>query len=208
MKFSKTQLVLVLIAIASLVMGIRTMLQMQTVILTPLGLVYIYIPIVFIVSFGLGALIKYISKGRLTLLSATCSLIIILCSSFIYSEYKPSHEIMIPDAYSGDVMLFLSNEENDFKINEYGIGYISSKSFTGGFIPKINRNGVDITKEIKGYSVGTFASTSLSGRTLGPYQYVQFTIPGNVTNQVSDLEKLIELKALDTARVAVNPNQE
>ncbi len=119
---------------------------------------------------------------------------------FYVSQYKPTYEIIVPDNYFGEVRLFVSNEaRNDFTINKYGVGYIDKNTFDNGFYPRIFRKKINITKQIKGYSKGAFAATQVSNYS---YEYLSFSIPVKVENiDDRDIEELIKIKAIDTARL-------
>jgi energy-coupling factor transporter transmembrane protein EcfT len=121
------------------------------------------ISITFCVSFILGFLVKKILKSKWHALTFASIFIIIICSTFYISQYKPAYEIIVPGNYVGEVKLFVSNEKgNDFAINKYGIGYIDRETFEKGFYPKIIKGNIDITKQAKEYSKGAFAATQAS----------------------------------------------
>ena len=124
----------------------------------------------------------------------------VICLTFYASQYKPSYKIVVPDKYVGEVKLLLSNEnENDFKVNNFGIGYINHKTYKSGFRPTIIREGQDISKQITGYSTGSYATTSSGNLSL---DYLSFEIPGKVDSEfVIDFDSLLKLNAIDTRRL-------
>jgi hypothetical protein len=210
---SKGQIAIIVIGLISLGLGIKTLLYTRTVILPSWFLVALYTPIVIAISFGLGLLTKKIIKkgGHLTTYASIFATIISL--SFYASEFRPTHKILLPENYSGEVTLFLSNEEqNDFEINNYGIGYVSNDTYKNGFKPTVIRNGQDISKQLTNLSSGTIGFGGVDGSTIGPYDYLTFTVPGQKSDNAdseleqllsarNDLNKLIEINAIDTTRL-------
>jgi energy-coupling factor transporter transmembrane protein EcfT len=116
--------------------------------LPSLFLIGIYLPIVFGVSLLIGFLIKKLLKSNWHTLTFISIMLSVICLSFYASQFKSSYEIIVPNNYVGEVKLILSNEkENDFKINNYGIGYISQTTYENGLQPSIIINGEHITKK-------------------------------------------------------------
>ena len=108
------------------------------------------------------------------------------------------YTVVIPEGYVGEIRLLVSNE-NDFSINNYGIGYIDRKTFDEGFYPKIIKGGNDITKQVKEYSKGALATSSGD---VYSYEYLSFSVLAkgeHVENK--DIEELIKIKAIDTSRL-------
>jgi hypothetical protein len=200
MKKLKLQIAIGTIGLISTAIGIWTLLQTPTMILTPLFLVGLYLPIAFIISLIVGFLIKVLLKSSWHTLTFAALTMTVICLTFYGSQYKPSYKIIIPETYVGEVKLLLSNEtENDFKVNNFGIGYISKKTYENGFRPTIIKSGQDISKQITGYSTGSHATTSSSNLSL---DYLSFEIPGKVDSTfVIDFDCLLKLKAIDTKRL-------
>lgn len=154
MKF-KPQFIIIALGILSLGVCIWQMLQMKTMILSPWLLVALYLAIVLCISFLVGFIAKKILCSNWHTRTFASIIIIIICGIYYSSEYKPTYTIVIPENYVGEVKLFVSNEkENDFKINEYGIGYINKKTFDNGFYPKLMQGNNNITDEVNGYAKG------------------------------------------------------
>jgi len=197
---SKLQIAIGTIGLLSIWIGIRTMLQIPTMIISPWFLVGLYLTIALLMSFVIGYLIKVISKSSWHSLTFAALAMTIICLTFYISQYEPSYKIKIPDNYIGDVKLLESNEqENDFNVNDFGIGYINRKTFESGFRPTIIKAGHDITKQILGYSTGSYATTAASNLSL---EYVTFEIPGKKENVVPiDFDSLLILKAIDPTRL-------
>jgi len=176
------------------------MLQTKTMILPSWFLAIVFLPVTLCVSFALGALAKKIfnSKWR----SLTFASIFTIALSLIYYvfQYRPVYTVVIPKDYIGEVRLVVSNEnENDFFVNKYGIGYIDRETFDKGFYPKIVKGGNDITKEVKEYSKGALATTSDD---IYSYEYLSFSILAKGENvEDQDIEELIKNKAIDTTRL-------
>lgn len=196
---SKLQPIIIGLGILSLVVGIRQMLQTRTMILPSWFLVLLFTPSMMCVSVMLGYLAKKITKSKWHTLTHAAVFVIVFSSIFYISEYRPNKSIIVPESYVGQVRLFVSNEnENDFVINKYGIGYIDRKTFIKGFYPKIIK-GSDITKQIKEYSKGALATTK---EDLHTYEYLTFFVPINGQSiEDKNIEELIKIKAIDTARL-------
>lgn len=204
MKNSKVQIIIILIGLSAIGVAVKTILHTRTVIMTPFSLVIIYLPLLLLVSLGLGLLIKKITKGTANILTYASIIATLFSITYIYSEYMPTSDIVIPANYSGNVRLFLSTEDtDDFNINSYGIGYISKDTYNNGFRPTVIKNGKNITKELTNISSGgSISFASVNGSSIGPYHYIQFTIPGHSQDTIdNDLQRLIEVKALDTTRI-------
>ena len=198
MNKQKLQITIGTIGIISTAIGIWTLLQTPTMILSPLFLVGLYLPIALIVSLVLGSLTKVLLKSSWHTLTLTALIMTIICLTFSASQYKSSYEIIIPGNYVGEVKLLLSNEkENDFKINNYGVGYICQKTYESGFRPTIIKNGTDISKEVTGYSTGSYSSSNLS------VDYISFQITGKIDNatEYDNFDSLILHNAIDLKRL-------
>lgn len=192
------QIILPILAIFLLGAGIWQMLQTKTMILSPWFLVVISLPSTLLLSFALGFTLKKLLNSKWQTLTFTSMFIIIFCSIFYISEYKPVYIIVIPKNYVGEIRLFLSND-NDFSINRYGIGYIDMKTFNDGFYPKIIQGGNDITKRVKEYSKGALVTTS---EDVYSFEYLSFYIL-DIGKKVEskDIEELVKIKAIDTTRL-------
>ncbi|WP_316784413.1 hypothetical protein [Pedobacter frigiditerrae] len=133
----KIQPIIIILGVLSLGFGSFKMLQTETMILPSWFLVLIYLPCTLLISLILGYLAKKMLNSKWWTITFTSIFVIIFCSIFYLSEYRPNKIITIPQSYVGEVRLFVSNEEeNDFFINKYGIGYINKKTFDQGFIQK------------------------------------------------------------------------
>ena len=198
---SKIQIAILLLSIISLVFGIITMLQMPTVTVSPLYLAIFYTFIVFVLSFLLGLILKKIIKSSWHILTFASIFVICISLTFIISQYKPTYKIIIPDSYSGTINLIMTGEnENDFDINNFGIGYITEDTYYNGFYPKIIKNGKDITKDARGFSRGSFAFATPDLNV--SLDYLKFEIPGNNNGDtLKDFDALIKVGAIETARI-------
>lgn len=185
----------------SLGVGIWQMLQTKTMILSPWFLLLFSLPSTLLVSFALGFVAKRLLKSKWKTLTFASIFVVIFCSIFYISEYRPVYTVVVPENYAGEIKLFVSNEkESDFLVNEYGIGYIDMKTFNKGFYPKILQGGSDITKQVKEYSKGALAT--MNGNVYS-YDYLSFSIPVKNGQNVEgrDIEELIKIRAIDTARL-------
>ena len=196
----KLQIAIGTIGLISTAIGIWTLLQTPTMILTPLFLVKLYLPIAFIVSLVVGFLTKALLKSSWHTLTFTSLTMTVICLTFYASQYKPSYKILVPDKFVGEVKLLVSNEnENDFKVNNFGIGYINEKTYKSRFRPTIIKGGQNISKQITGYSRGSYATTSSSNLS---FDYLSFEILKNADSAfVIDFDSLLKLNAIDTKRL-------
>lgn len=197
---SKIQIAILTLGLLTIGLGIWTMLQIPTLILPSWYLVLIFLPITFLIAFGLGFLTKTLFKLRWHTLTITSIIMTITCLTFYISEFRPSHTIYIPDNYVGEVKLLVTKEtNNDFNINEFGIGYINQKTFKNGFYPTVIKDKANITKQIKNYNRGAYASAGTLNISL---DYVTFIIPSNKeTIDIISFDELINKNAIDTTRL-------
>ena len=194
------QTAIIVLCLISTSIGIWTMLQTPTVILPPWFLVAMFLPIAFLIALAIGFLVKIILNSGWHTMTFTSLVLTCICLIFYASQFKPSYKIVIPDSYIGEVRLLVSKEQqNDFNVNSYGIGYINYKSFKDGFRPIVIKGGYNISNQILGYSTGSYATTS--GSKLS-FDYLSFEIPGKkIASGLVDYDSLLKLKAIDTARL-------
>jgi len=202
-KLSLVDYTLILIGLISLVLGVRTMLEIPTVILSGWFLVIMYGSILLLIAFGLGALISSLTKYKIHLLSVASIIVTIVCLAFYISEFRPTYKIYVADNFTGEVKLFRSTLENNrLSLNNYGVGYITDKAYRQGFRPIVYQNGKDITKECKTIVQGNVAFAGVDGINFGPFSYVGFTIGDNSGDTLwTNLTKIIEMNILDTTIV-------
>lgn len=145
----------------------------------------------------LGYVARNILNSKWQTLTWASIFIILFCSVFYISEYKPTYEVVIPGEYSGEVRLLVSRGQgSNFVINKYGIGYIDRKTFDGGFYPKIIRGDRDITKQVKEYGKGALATTA---EDIYSYEYLSFFVGGSGhVAEEKGIEELIKINAIDT----------
>jgi hypothetical protein len=193
--------ILISVGLVSLYLGVQTMLETPTLILSGWFLVIMYGGILLLVSFGLGRLISSLTKSKVHLFTAASFIVTIVCSAFYISEYRPTFEIYVPDTFTGEVKLFHSTlEDNNLYLNKYGVGYITDKAYRKGFKPVVYQNGKDITEECKNIGRGSVATAGIDGTNLGPFSYVGFIINDNKAETLwTDLKKAIEEKIIDTS---------
>ena len=211
---SKSQIIITAIGLLSLGMIIKTILFTPTMIIPGWFLAILYAVIILGLSFGLGAITKNFVKKEWRLTSHA-SIFVSIVYLILYSyEYRATYKIIIPENFYGEVKIFRSNDqENDFNINQYGIGYVSDETYKKGFYPKVIKEGKDITKEISDFSkVESLENINVDGSIIGPYDYLKFTVKyPNLLNSKKDLKyfgnasnnlrKLIEINAVDTTRI-------
>lgn len=197
---SKIQIAILTLGLLTIALGIWTMLQIPTVILPAWYLVLIFLPLTFLIAFGLGFLIKKLFKLSWHTLTITSLIMTIACMTFYISEYRPSYTIYLPYNYVGEITLLVSKEaDNDFNINKFGIGYINKKTFKNGFHPTIIKNKEDITQQIKNYNRGAYASVGTNNIS---FDYLTFTIPSDEENpDAFSFDELIIKNLIDTTRL-------
>lgn len=193
--------ILISVGLVSLYLGVRSMLEMPTLILSGWFLVIMYGGILLLVSFGLGRLISSLTKSKVHLLTAASLIVTIVCLAFYISEYRPTYKIHVPETFTGQVKLFHSTlEENNLTLNKYGVGYITDKAYRKGFKPVVYKNGKDITEQCENLGRGSVAYAGIDGTNIGPFSYVGFTVKENKVDTIwTDIKKAIEQKIIDTS---------
>ena len=201
MKKNKLQTLVIILGLIAIGLGVKSLLQIPTMILPTWFLVLLYLPFVLLISFTLGFITKKLTKSTWHTLTLSTILAAIISLTFYFSEYKPSYTVKIPDTFVGEVKLFVTNEStNDLNVNKLGVGYINQKTYKNGFQPTILKGDKDITKEIHGYSTGTFASSLLPNKQIN---YISFLIPGKKESEddENNFDELIKSNRIDTARI-------
>ncbi len=203
MSRSFIQIIIWCIGFLFLCMDVYYLLHTSTLFIPSWILALFYIPILIVFCFGLGFITKRIVKSDWKTVSYAAIFLCIFSMVYAATEYSPSYEINVPEKYNGTVLLFVSREtENDFKINENGVGYISEKTYKSGFKPVILQGGKDITKEIDGFASGGFSTITRPGVESYNYNYISFNLPGNPNiGNTRDLSELIQSNAVDTTRL-------
>jgi len=192
---SKLQIAILTIGLISTALGIWTMSQTPTMILSPLFLVGLYLTIALMISLVFGFFAKALLNSNWSTLTFAALSMTFICLTFYASQYNPSYKIIIPANYVGEVRLFVSNEkENDFRVNSIGIGYINQKTYKNGFRPIVIKGGHDISHQISNYEFSSYAADLLS------FDYFSFNIPGKTDSFIS-FENLVRIKAIDTTRL-------
>ena len=196
----KLQIVIAIIGLLSIALGIWTMLQTPTMILAPWFYVGLYLAIAFFPSLLFGFLTKALLRSSWHVLTFTSIVMTVISITFCVIEHKPSYKIIVPDNYVGEVKLLVSNEnDNDLKINQFGIGYINQQTYRNGFRSIIIKGQQDISKKVTGYSTGSYATSLLNNLS---FDYVSFEIPGKQENpEITNFDSLIMTKAIDTTRL-------
>lgn len=196
----RIQIAIIILGLISTSVGIWIMLQTPTIILSPWSLVAMFLPIAFLVALLIGYLIKGVLNSGWHTMTFAALVMTVICIIFYASQYRPSYKIMIPDKYVGEVRLLVSNEQqNDFNVNNFGIGYINQDIYKNGFRPRVIKGGQDISDQISGYSISSYATTS--GSKLS-FDYLSFELPGkNENSGLVDFDSLVRLKAIDTNRL-------
>lgn len=197
-----TQRIIQIGSLVGLGLGVYTMLRMPTVILPPWFLVLMFLPILFGVSCLLGIAAQDLTKSRWNKLTFTLIFMGLFSMALYISEYRPTYKITVPESYSGEVILLLAIGEDQFKLNDYGIGYVSESTYREGFEPKVVKGDENITNQIRSLSYGTMTHADINGKTIGPYKYLSLTVPGTRPDSFTyNLVDLIRLNAVDTTRL-------
>jgi hypothetical protein len=200
-KLKNIDFLFILVGLLSLVLGTKTILQTQTIILPAWFLAFMYGGILVVLSLVLGFMASTALKFKIHLVTISSLIISVVCLVYYFKEFRPTYKIIVPDKYSGEIKLFRSTlGENQLSLNKFGVGYITDKAYRKGFKPEVYQNGQDITKSCKKPVQGSVAFAGLNGSTIGPFSYVGFMIPGNLPDTIwTDLNKAIALKAMDTS---------
>jgi hypothetical protein len=194
------QILIIILGLISTSLGIWTMLQIPTIILSPWSLVAIFLPLTLFIALLIGYLTKVMLNSGWHTMTFAALIMTGICLAFYARQFKPSYKIVVPDNYVGEVRLLVSHEnQNDFEVNSFGIGYITQNLYKNGFRPKVIKGGLDISDHVSGYSTGSYETTS--GSKLS-FDYLSFEIPGKKeVTELIDFDSLVKLKAIDTARL-------
>ncbi|MFT7239475.1 MAG: hypothetical protein ACI93L_003576 [Cyclobacteriaceae bacterium] len=97
----------------------------------------------------------------------------------------------------------LSDEqENDFQINENGIGYIKEQSMNKGFVPVVIQGELYITNQISGYGHGS-GTFNNDGESVS-VDFVSFEVPDEPERwKSSSISDLMKRGAIDISRIQV-----
>jgi hypothetical protein len=184
-------------------LGIKTMLQAPTLILAPQFLVLLCTPILIVVSLAVGFGLKLGLKSSWHTLTFTATLETLVCGIFYFSLHRSNEQIEIPVGYKGQVYLMLSDEqENDFQINENGIGYLKEQSMNKGFVPVVIQRELDITNQISGYGHGS-GTFNNDGESVS-VDFVSFEVPDEPERwKSSSISDLMKRGAIDISRIQV-----
>lgn len=196
------QIVIIVLGIVASVYGISKKLsETVTMILPPWLIVGTISLIVGVAAVGIGFVIKRLLNADWHSLTFASIIIIIIVAIYAIAAYKPTMRIVVLSNYSGEVKLIVAKnsiEKREIQIDSFGIGYITRKDFDEGFYPRIVKGSVDITKAVKEYSKGSFATSATMRYSL---DYLSFVIPGPSILSGSDIDELIRVGAIDTMRL-------
>lgn len=191
---SQREILIIVLSLFAVGLGVKAMLDVPTLFLASWFLVLFYFPFLFGLSYGVGLFVKAFLKFDLSKWAYTSIIAAIISLSFYFSQQKATCEIIVPANFTGEVRLFLSNESaNDFNVNRDGIGYISKRTFTKGFKPRVIKNGKDITKDVQDLGRGRIGGMGYE------LDFISFNVPG--ASNKNDLLKAIDLQGVDTPRV-------
>ena len=197
------QYIIIAAGIVALSYGIFLMSETTTMIL-PSWFVIVFVALITIgASFGIGVLVKYLLRSKWFTVTFASVIMIFLVGIYAIMEYKPTLKIIIGDVQVNEIKLFVSSktvEDPEIIVSKYGVGYIDKKSFDNGFYPRIIKNDVDITGEIKVYRKGTF----LPPMSQYSFSYMQFDLPGQPSRQDqpdASVVSLFKTGAIDTTRL-------
>jgi hypothetical protein len=151
----------------------------------------LFIGLMCIVAILLGCLIL---TGILKLFLKKTSFIIMysittaICFLILhYSLYSPKMTITVPNGFVGEVVLVLSNVENNIlTVDSNGIGYINEATFNNTYMEPtvIDANGKEINRNCVGFNPSTFWATGESSDGKTKIQTLSFEIvPNNKIGQ-------------------------
>ena len=153
---------------------------------------------ILLITCGLfGLLLKALFK-KLSFNTLFLSTLAVVSLIAIFYLHKPTYEIKIPEGYTGEVNLVLSNvKENRLSVDSNGIGYINQRTFTNTFHPIILQDGKDITDRTVGFNPSTFwgvTKTTFNGKVIKSlnFEIVPDNKKGEKQYYNTDLSKFVD----------------
>jgi hypothetical protein len=195
------QIAIGIIGLISTVIAVWTRMQTPTVILPLWFLIAATLFVVLLTAMFIGYAIKILLNSGWHTMTFTALVMTGACLTYYASQFTPAYDVILPENYVGEVRLLVTNEkENDFKVNNYGIGYLSQKTYKRGFRPVVYKGGHDISDRVSDFATGYVASKSGSRLT---FDYLSFVVHGkNKAAEMIDDDSLIKIGAIDTSRLA------
>jgi hypothetical protein len=164
---SRGQIAIIFLGLISYGLGIKTMLQTPTMILTPWFLVLIFSPLVFGLSFILGFLTKTISKSNWHIITFSSIYVSAICLTFFFKEHrnyanlqlqldehKAGHYFIISTTDKSKSVKYVTGEPILFDSNN--VIYLDSGLFNQSAMRPVNQNGDDLSNRIKNYMGNEF----------------------------------------------------
>lgn len=154
MSKSKGQIIILILGVISYGLGIKTMLQTPTMILTPWFLVLISSPFVFGFSFLLGFLTKIISKSSWHIVTFSAIYISVICLTFFFKEYRnyTNLQLQLDEHKAGHYFIISTtdisksvkyNKGEPIKFDRNNVIYLDSGLYNNSVKRPINMDGDD-----------------------------------------------------------------
>lgn len=160
MKLSKIEILIIIACIISLILGVKTLLETPTLIISPIVLLLIYLPISTILSLILGALTKYFFKPKFNFLILSSIFLTIICLTFYFKYHRDFTliEVELDEQQSGYYFI-VSTTDNSKGIKDYvgrplpfdknRVLYLDTTLFNNCAVRPVNKNGEEISKRMK-----------------------------------------------------------
>lgn len=164
---SKLQLGIIFLGIISIALGVKTMLQTPSLILTPLTLVLIFSPLVFGISFLIAFLIKIVFKPTWHFFTISSIFLTLICLTFFLKEHRSySHLYLQLDEHTPGHYFIIStsdqskgikvNKGEPFKFDNNRVIYVDTGLFNHCAINPINIEGKEISRRLKTFMGNKF----------------------------------------------------
>jgi hypothetical protein len=164
---SKGQFAILLLGIISYGLGIKTMLQTPTMILTPWFLVILFSPFVFGLSFLLGFLTKAISKSSWHLVTFSSIYVSAICLSFFFKEFRyyANLQLQLDEHKAGHYFIISTTDKSKsvnyvkgepIKFDSNNVIYLDTGLYNNSAKRPVNINGENISNRIKNFMGNEF----------------------------------------------------
>lgn len=164
---SKGQIAILILGVISYGLGIKTMLQTPTMILTPWFLVLLFTPIVFGLSFFLGFLTKTISKSSWNTVTFSSIFVSAICLTFFFKEHRnyENLQLQLDEHKAGHYFIISTTDKSKsvkytkgepIKFDSNNVIYLDSGLYNNSAKRPVNMDGDDISNRIKTFMGNEF----------------------------------------------------
>jgi ABC-type multidrug transport system fused ATPase/permease subunit len=201
---SKGQIAVIFLGLISYGLGINTMLQTPTMILTPWFLVLIFSPFVFGLSFLLGFLTKIISKSNWHTMTLSSIYVSVICLTFFFKEHRnyDNLQLQLDEHKAGHYFIISTTDKSKsvkytkgepIKFDSNNVIYLDSGLFNHSAKRPVNQNGDDLSNRIKNYMGNEFGLNFYNPSDEEYRQHPdwsEYYLDKHGTNEESELEKM------------------